>query len=1136
MIARVVRAFTRPIRDRWSRISSLIIALAVAAGLLVPATGRAATLTWWATGSTGSVGGAGTWDTSGLNWTADGVTWSAWSNPTAPPDTAVFGGTAGTVTLSTGITVGGLTFDTTGYTISGNTLTLAGGTAAMTTNADSTTISSVITGTSVFRKLGSGTLTLSGTSNDYSGGTIVDAGVLRLGGSNNGESTVGSGTLTINSGATVVSTVNNVLGYNNSAKTPAVIINGGTWDAQTFDASFNTVTLNDGTLTRSGGFWYFGSANKITSTGSSTISGAPMHLRPQGGLTMPIQVDSGTLTISAVLRNDNNGASGFLKTGPGMLTLTAANTYIGTTSIDAGTLQIGAGSTSGRLAPTSVITGSSGATLAFNRSDTITQGTDFNDVIGGAINIAQLGSGALVLSNSNTFTGTATAAAGRIVTTGTGSLPGYASEGRVVFNGGRIDVAVGGSGWTTGDVDTLLANATKTAGTLGIDTTNGSLTQWTAFTTTTFGALGLAKLGSGTLTLDAANTYTGTTTITAGTLQVGSGGTTGSISDSSNVTVSAGGILAFNRSDALTFGGPISGGGSLNKLGGGVLSLSGSNTYSGGTTISAGTLSVAALADSGSSNLGTSGALSFSGGALRFTGESGTTSRAISFGTGGGTFDIATGGTMALSGLWTGSGGVTKSGAGTLTVSRNDGGTRVNISSQSGGDFTMTSGTLNITGLWVFAKNSGETASFLQTGGNVVAGETYLGDNPSTTPFGVTYTLTGGTMTTNTFRVGQNGASRALFTVGGGTTAAVATAPTFLIAASSTLSSGTLVVNSNGVVVTGSVSAGTGAATAIFDGGTLRLTRNNDALLSGVTTRLGSGGLTLDTNGFAVTTGQAMTNDTAATGQLIKTGAGVLTLSAPQSFTGAARIDAGTLAIGGSNTLASANRIFVAAGAALDATAAGLAVAGGQTLGGYGTVNGNVTIAGGAIVSPGGSIGTLTNTGTETWGAGGRYLFEITNAKGSVPGTDWDLLNVTALSITATSGIGNQFVIDLQSLTNGTDQLAGPMSGLNWDPTMNYQWRFLAASATTFSDANFDSGWFTVDSGNFLNAFDGSFSVARGGAGGLGGTTTASELYIVYVAVPEPGTLALAGLGLVVIALATYRRRRSPGYASGVAT
>lgn len=96
----------------------------------------------------------------------------------------------------------------------------------------------------------------------------------------------------------------------------------------------------------------------------------------------------------------------------------------------------------------------------------------------------------------------------------------------------------------------------------------------------------LTVTGGNTLVLSGTNTYAGGTTISDGVLQLGNGGSTGSITGDvvNNRT------LAFNRSDAVTFAGAISGGGDVQKLGAGSLTLTGTNTYTGGTLISAGTL------------------------------------------------------------------------------------------------------------------------------------------------------------------------------------------------------------------------------------------------------------------------------------------------------------------------------------------------------------------------------------------------------------------------------------------------------------------------------------------------------------------------------------------------------------------
>jgi autotransporter-associated beta strand protein len=101
----------------------------------------------------------------------------------------------------------------------------------------------------------------------------------------------------------------------------------------------------------------------------------------------------------------------------------------------------------------------------------------------------------------------------------------------------------------------------------------------------------LIKVGTGTLTLSGANTYTGGTTISAGTLQLGAGGATGSIKG--NVINNS--VFAINRSDTFTFGGNISGTGSFQQLGSGMTILTAADSYSGGTTISAGVLNGAPI-------------------------------------------------------------------------------------------------------------------------------------------------------------------------------------------------------------------------------------------------------------------------------------------------------------------------------------------------------------------------------------------------------------------------------------------------------------------------------------------------------------------------------------------------------------
>ncbi len=187
------------------------------------------------------------------------------------------------------------------------------------------------------------------------------------------------------------------------------------------------------------------------------------------------------------------------------------------------------------------------------------------------------------------------------------------------------------------------------------------------------GSKGLNKTDYGMLILTGANRYTGGTTVTGGILQVGNGGTTGSIDGNVNLTsdVHGHGTLAFYRQDPTSFAGDISGVGNVVQKGGGIITFSGNNTYSGGLTVEQGTAK-AGIAD----NAFGSGNVSIKGDAkLDLDGFNETVGNLIGEQSGDGDITLGSG-TLTLnqnlhgdfSGSISGTGGITKNGDGDLIL------------------------------------------------------------------------------------------------------------------------------------------------------------------------------------------------------------------------------------------------------------------------------------------------------------------------------------------------------------------------------------------------------------------------------------------------------------------------------------
>ncbi len=307
------------------------------------------------------------------------------------------------------------------------------------------------------------------------------------------------------------------------------------------------------------------------------------------------------LTLAGVVAGTNSG----LVINSGNVTLTAANTYDGGSTVNGGTLQItGSGNvgtgnvtlnggtyymnntypantihvpttgtlqTYGLIYPGSTLTGSGQLYLNIGGGGSFSPGGNWT-AFGGTVTF--LGNNWLRAMNGNNCSGNA------IWDLGAGTA-GINNK-----NGGysmQLGALFGGSG-------TGLSGATTATAYLTTYVIGGRNTNCTFYGRITDGgaaATALTKVGSGTLTLAGTNTYTGNTLINGGNLQIGAGGASGALVASS---ISNNATLAFNRSDAVSHGGSISGPGDLLKLGAGSLTLTGANTYSGLTRVAAGKL------------------------------------------------------------------------------------------------------------------------------------------------------------------------------------------------------------------------------------------------------------------------------------------------------------------------------------------------------------------------------------------------------------------------------------------------------------------------------------------------------------------------------------------------------------------
>ena len=515
-----------------------------------------------------------TWDQPNAddNWNATATNWDAaatWINT----NTATFAGAAGeAIALGTGITANGLTFDTAGYSISGNTLTLGATPTTITANADAT-ISSILAGSGGLTKAGTAGLAVTG-NNTLTGAMIINAGTLTSSGNWNN-----AGAITINNGGTLTVTAGGL--YRTAAGVDSynsyqIIINtGGTLNLKSFGYNADgalggnqdrgtyrrlaggTINITGGTHTANQDFYVAngssGTFNMVTAGQTLTLGGnGNSNIAIGGPLTFG---GAGNIIVTEQIDN-NTGAGSIIKADAGTLTLSAANTYSGATTVNLGTLNI-----TNTLRSSSGITVKAGATLNIGTTNVFTT------------------SHAVAMDNARTLT----VDGGTMVFTGTFD----ARFGNVTLKNGAT--------WTSNRplaaYDALLADTSTGAATVTVANTGGNTAAATMngsggihlqgvqkfdvadVTGTSAADLvvnmvlgtqgsaggnagGINKLGAGTLLLAAANTCTGATTVNQGTLQLsGSFASAVTVADgatfapvgsgvvNANITINSGGIL-----------------------------------------------------------------------------------------------------------------------------------------------------------------------------------------------------------------------------------------------------------------------------------------------------------------------------------------------------------------------------------------------------------------------------------------------------------------------------------------------------------------------------------------------------------------------------------------------------------------
>lgn len=979
------------------------------------------------TGGTIVKSGTGTWTLTGANTYTGTTTVSqgtlSVSNVVVTSNSSNLGNAASAVVLGGATTAGTLSYTgnsaiyTRGFTVNagggevdvttaGQTLTI--GTGGVATNglfsvggAGNTTVNSVVSGGGGLAKTGSGTLVLAGV-NTFTGGV-----------------TLSSGTLTVNSGATLASNTTpgsltvdgGTLNLNNAAQTISALAGGGgainLAANYTLTANQSTATSFAGTLNGTGASFIKSGAGTLTLsgnnsyTGTTLINGGTLRLGATGNSTAgPLgAVSGGASTVANGATLDLNGftlamAKSLTVHGSGTSSSGAlANSGV-TAAIYSGAVTLGSAASIGGAGDIKLTTGLAGNFLLSKvGSGTLTLGTSSGARTGGA----QIDSGTLRLGNS-----TALGATSQTITLAGGTLA-LGTDASV----GSYPVAVAASSNIVSDRATSGSGLTHNLGSFSIGSNTLGVIRGENVSS------GVAGVGFG------ATTLSGDATFSAG---IGTQLTIASVAGANHsLTVTGAGDTTISGVVGTSTGG-------LTKAGTGTLILSGANSYSGGTFVNGGTVAI-----SSAGNLGAPGSgVTFNGGALRATGTL-TAGAPTTLASAGGTFDVASAITLTWNGNITGSGALTKIGAGLLELGGSN--------TYSGTTF-VSQGTLKLLNSNALSPNTSFQVSpgavfdangFTQTLADLSGtGEINVGAGLTVQPSGPTPSTFSGTL-------GGTGG----FTMSGTGTIVLAginsyTGPT-------QISNGTVKLGIEGALPSGTPIQVASGAKLDLDGHPATI----GSLSGSGEIVLGSGTLTINpTSGSSSFDGII-----SGPGGLVKNGGGTLILGGDQAFTGPTSILSGELKLTG--TLSSSP----------------VTVSDGGVLSGNGTL-GTLTISAGGFVSPGSSPGTLT-IGTATWEGSGGFGWEVNNATGVAGASSgWDKLVITGL-LDITASESDRFLINITSLT--LSNLVGNTA--NFDPTLSYSFNFITAGSIN----GFASDKFTLNTAGFANSPVGTWSIAQNG-------------------------------------------------------